>query len=98
MVETMRLSTKVIDDIPQAAPSGELSQPQGNELAPAGHLPQFPASMVLEGQRLEVMSRNHFEKLGKHGMLVGHGLVFPFGYMGLSQNLIVPKEWRPSHF
>jgi len=79
MIKLAGLSCEIAEQITQARAAGQLGAGHRHELRPTADFAQFPALMVLPGERFEFMSRQQFEHLGEHGARMGHGLVSPFG-------------------
>jgi len=74
MIEFVALDSQVTDDVPKTAPACQLTQTQRNELAPATHLAQLLALVVVFRVCFKFMSRNQFEQLSENGAIVSQGL------------------------
>jgi hypothetical protein len=77
MVELGSLGGEVTDNIAQAGAVGKLCRRLGEKLRPTGHLARFTPRMVLISEDFVFMSRNQFEQLSEHGIMMNQGMI-PF--------------------
>ena len=106
----MALAFQIGLDVAQALPAGELRHGHADELIPARGGTKFLATMMLSGERFEIMSTEGFEQLMKGGVMMGQSLnlrwhnvfstktLYPFGSGFFIELPTVGQQWPSGCF